>query len=177
VPAKSGCQPSAIVGRSRRSCFAVIAEMRGRAIANTLPKATSQSSKAGQACSSAATSASVSSTVACTNAKKSATRKKRRHHTARGPLTSLHTVLVERHHSRRSPTRRERFAKTTYRAARGHAVRHYHAVTNASRSATPAVVEAASRPSSSNADVAALRQTHSATRVRMKRPSACAFVE
>lgn len=74
----------------------VIAETRGRVIANTLSKATSQLSKAGRACSSAATSASVSSTVAFTNAKRSVTHKTRRLHIARGLLTSSRTVLVGR---------------------------------------------------------------------------------
>ena len=177
MPAKSGCQRSAIAGRSRRSYSVVIAEMKRRASVNTLSKATSQLSKAGQACLSAATYVSVSSIVVSTNAKRSVTRKKWRLRIARDLLMSLHTARVGRRHLRRSLTRRERLVKTTYRAARGHAARHCLAVINASRSVIPAAVEAVNRPSSSSADAAALRQIHSVTRVRTKRPSVCAFVE
>jgi len=177
VPAKSVCQPGAIAVMSRRSCFAVIVEMSGRASANTPSMVMNRSSKAGPACSSVATSASANSIAACTNAKRSAIGRIRRLRIAQGPPMSLRIVHVAKRHWMRYPTRLERRARTAYRAVRDLAVRHYHAVICASRSATQAVVETADRTSSSNADVVALRQTHSVTRVRMKRLSVCVFVE
>lgn len=177
VPARSGCQPSAIAGKSKRSCFAVIAETTGRASASTLSKVMSQSSRAGRVCSSAATSASVSSIAASTNAKRNVTRRTWRRHIARGPLMSLRTVPVGRRHWRRYPIRRDRRVKIPYRAVLGHAGRHCRAATSASRSAIQAVVETAGKLSSSNADAVALRQTHSVIRARTKHLSACESVE
>jgi len=177
VPAKSVFQLDAIVGMSKRNCFAAIAEMRRRASVNTLWMVMSPLSRAGPACSSVAIYASVSSIAVCTGATRSVIRKRRTLRIAQGLLMSLRTVRVGRRHCRRSATRRERRARTRFQAVRGHVARYFHAAINASRSATRAIAETADRTSSSNADAVAHLQTHSATRARMKRLSVCASVE
>jgi hypothetical protein len=175
VLAKSVYQPSATVDRWRKSFFVLIAVMRKRANERTLSKATNLLWKAGRACSSAGIFANASSTVECTSVRRSATLRRRKHHIARDRQTLLHTVHVVRRHLRISRMQQERHAKTIFQAVHSHAGRRCHAVIHASKFAIPEAAVTASRPSSFSADVAVPRRSPSATRVRPRRHSACAF--
>ena len=175
VLAKSVYQPSATVDRWRKSCFAQIAVTRRKATECTPLKVTDLSWKAGQECSSVAISVSANSTVESTSARRSATRKRRRHRIVRDRQTSSHTAHVERRRSRRFRMQQERRVRTTFRAAHSHAGRLCHAVIHASRSVIPEAAAIASRLSTFSAGVVAHLPNRFATKVRPKHLSACAF--
>jgi len=173
--ARSAYQPSATVDRLRKTCSALIVEMRRKAIERISSKVATLSWKAGQACSSAEIYASVISTVGCTSAKRSATRKRHEHRIAQDRQTLLHIARAGRPHWRRSQTGSERRVRTTSRAAHSPAGKHFHAVIHASKSAILEIVATASRVSSSSADVVALLPNRSAIKARLSRLSACVF--
>lgn len=175
VLAKSVYQPSATVGRWRKSCFAQIVVTRRKAIECTPLKVTILSWKAGQECSSVAISVSANSTVECTNAGKSAIRRRRKLRIARDRQTLSHTAHVGRRRSRRFRMHQERRVRTTFQAVHSHAGRRCHAVIHASRSVIPEAAAIASRLSTFSAGVVAHLPNRSATKVRPKLLSACAF--
>ena len=175
VLAKSVYQPSATVGRWRKSCFAQIAVTRRKATGCTPLKVKNLSWKAGQECSSVAISVSANSTVESTSARRSAIRRRSKLRIARDRQTLSHTAHVGRRRSRRFRTQQERRVRTTFRAAHSHAGRLCHAVIHASRSAILEAAAIASRPSTFSADVVAHLPSRFATKVRPKHLSACAF--
>jgi hypothetical protein len=177
VLAKSVYRRSATVDRWKKSCSAPIVVTRRKAIERTPFRVTSLSWKAGRACSSAEISASVSLTVRCTSARRNATRKRHKHHIARGRQMLLHTAHVGRHHWSRSQTRPERHARTTFPAVHNLAERHFRVVIYASRSVILELVAIASRTSSFSVDVVAHLRSRSAIKAKPKRLSVCVSAE
>jgi hypothetical protein len=94
--AKSVFQPSAIVGKWKRNCFAPIVETRLKVSGRMLLRAMSLLWKAGRACSSAGIHASGNSIVVYTSARRSVTHRRRNHRIAQDRLISLRTALAGR---------------------------------------------------------------------------------